>query len=250
MTAHSKKRIRGNLPDVIVLCGGLGTRLRSVISDNPKALASIGDAPFLDILLEQIFDQGFERVILAVGYMGEKIIEQYSRDFRILFSSEESPLGTGGAVMRAMGLVRSEHVVVMNGDSYCEVDFDALLNEHNKRAPLASFVLAEVENISDFGSIRVEPDGRILSFEEKVPEKRSGLINAGVYVFSKRVRDYAPARNSFSLENDLFPILIKEYCYGHVVLGTVLDIGTPERYNFAKEKLKYKAKKQTHHGRK
>jgi len=234
---RSYKKSLDGLPDIMILCGGQGTRLRSVISDNPKSLAKIGDVVFLDILLKQVFDQGFTRVILAVGYMKEKIIERYSKDPRILFSVEESPLGTGGAVMNALGLVRTEYFIAMNGDSYCAADLKKICEEHNNRKPLISMVLANLDDVSDSGSVLVDDDGRIRAFEEKAPQKGAGLVNAGIYVFDKKILAYKPAKNNFSLERDLFPAVLGQLCYGHIVPGEVLDIGNPARYYSAKQKF-------------
>lgn len=227
-----------DLPDVVILCGGRGTRLSPVVSDRPKPLAEISDGTaFLDILLENLSAQGFGRIILAIGHMKEKITERYFEDPRIVFSHEDSPLGTGGAVMNALDLVETENFIVMNGDSYCEVDIRSLCEEHARRNALVSLALVATDDISDFGSVRISEDGRVVAFAEKIPEKRAGLINAGVYVFNKKIKNYAPEQDSFSLENDLFPVIVKEFCYGHVIPGEVLDIGTPGRYDFAKKKL-------------
>jgi NDP-sugar pyrophosphorylase family protein len=239
----NRENSANDIPDVIILCGGRGSRLRPVLPDDPKSLAKIGEKPFLDILLESVFSQGFKKVILAVGHLKEKIVERYSGDPRIMFSAEESALGTGGAVMNALDLVGTENFIVMNGDAYCEVDTRSLYEEHVKRDAFASLALAMADDISDFGSVRIDERGKVLAFEEKIPEKRAGLINAGIYVFDKRIKNYVPKRNNFSIEHDLFPAIIKEFCYGYVILGGVLDIGTPERYDFAKKNLSKRTRK-------
>ena len=216
----------------------MGTRLRSVLPDDPKSLAEIGDRAFLDILLDIIFDQGFERVILAVGHLKEKIIDKYAEDPRVKFSIEDSPLGTGGAAMNALELAETEHIIVMNGDCFCEVDLKEMYEEHKKHKSLITLVLSKSDDISDFGSVLIDENSRILSFREKVSEKSGGLISAGIYVFNKEIKNHKPEKNSFSLEHDLFPLLVGEhFCYGHVIPGGFLDIGTPERYALAKRKF-------------
>ena len=232
------EKLSNDLPDVLILCGGQGTRLRPAVSDNPKPLAAIGNRVFLDILLQQIFDQGFSRVILAVGYMKDKIIERYSGDPRLLFSVEESPLGTGGALMKAMDLLETEDFIVMNGDSYCNADLRKVYKEHAKREPIISMVLTESDDVSDSGSVSVDESSRVLDFKEKTSGKRKGLVNAGIYIFNKKIKAHMPKQVNFSLERDLFPSIIpRQFCYGHIVPGGVFDIGTPERYNIAKQKF-------------
>ncbi len=236
----SNEKINEGLPDVIVLCGGKGTRLSSVVSDKPKPLAEIEGRAFLDILLQNIFEQGATRVILAVGHMKEKIMERYANDARISFSTEDAPLGTGGALLKAMELVTTEHCIAMNGDAYCDADIKSLYREHITRNALASFALAQMDDISEYGSVRIDEYGKILAFEEKLPEKRAGLVNAGIYAFDKKIKNFVPEQNNFSLERDVFPMILNQICYGHVIQGEVLDIGTPERYATAKEKLSNK----------
>ena len=160
------------MPDVIILCGGLGKRIASVIPDVPKPLAAIGEISFLDILLKQIFDQGFKKVILAVGHMGEKIIEKYSNDSRISFSIEDIPLGTGGAVIHALGKIESEYFIVMNGDSYCDIDLVEFYEKHKETESLLSIVVAKIDDASDRGNICIGGDGRITSFKEKTSVRR------------------------------------------------------------------------------
>lgn len=237
MNLNYRKSFNNNLPDVLILCGGQGARLRSVISDNPKPLAEVGKGVFLDILLQMIFAQGFTRAILAVGYMKEKIIERYSGDPRILFSIEESPLGTGGAVMNALDLVQTEYFIVMNGDSYCDADLKKIYEEHIKRKPLISMVLAKIDDISDSGSALIDENNRIRAFKEKIPEKREGLVNAGIYIFNKNIQNYKPQQKNFSLEHDLFPNIIGQFCHGYIISGGFFDIGVPERYNLVKKKF-------------
>jgi len=237
MVLKNTKSKQKYLPDVVILCGGQGTRFRQVASDIPKALASVGNGVFLDILLKSIFNQGFKRVILAVGHMKEKIIQKYSRDDRMLFSEESEPLGTGGAAMKALKLVRTENFVVMNGDCHSEVDLKKMYAEHLENKPLITMALAEMEDVSDYGSVSVGEANKILAFEEKSPQKRAGLVNAGVYIFNKKIVSHTPGVR-FSLERDLFPaVILEKPCYAHIVKGGILDIGIPERYNLAKQKF-------------
>lgn len=235
--ALNNKNSKEQRPDVVILCGGLGTRLKSVVADKPKSLADIGAETFLDILLKVVFSQGFSRVVLAIGHKGEKIVEKYSGDPRITFSLEEYPLGTGGAVIKAMNEITTEDFVVMNGDSLCNVDLVDAYETHKKCNAFASIVLGEASDISDYGSIRIDENNRILSFAEKISEKRNRLINAGVYIFSNKIINHAPKNEAFSLERDFFPNILDKHCYGYVTGSEVLDIGTPERYEEVKKRI-------------
>lgn len=237
-SSHMKQYLsEKTLPDVVILCGGKATRLQSVVSDRPKALAQVGGRPFLDIMLKKIFDQGGTRVILAVGHMKEQLIKAYAHDPRIVFSIEDTPLGTGGAAMKALRLAKTDHCIVMNGDGDCDFDLRELYRKHLAQKSLVSMTLVKMDDISDFGSVRVDDKNRILSFEEKLPQKRPGLINVGIYVFDKKVADYAPKQANFSLEYDVFPHILGQLCYGHVISGGMIDIGTPERYELAKQRF-------------
>ena len=156
------------------------------------------------------------------------------------FSEETTPLGTGGAVRHATPLVASDPFLLLNGDSFCRVDFSALLAFHReKRAPV-SMVVAESRGRSDVGNIELAADGRITSFREKTAPVAGGraLINAGIYVIPRDLPLSWRAPDPMSLERDVFPSLATAgNCFGYVVDTEVIDIGTPERYADAQHKL-------------
>jgi len=217
--------------DVFILCGGAGTRLRSVVSGMSKVIAEIGGRPFLDILLDNLFLWGFRRIYLGVGYMKEQIIGRYKHDSRILFSEEEKPLGTGGAIKHAAPLFSGEHVLVMNGDSFCAVDYGRFYDFHLKNKAFLSIVLAKESDRTDAGNVAIDSTGRITNFQEKSPAKNGErLINGGIYLMRRDVFDHMPAKDIFSIEHDFFPNILEKPCYGFVVDGEVMDIGIPERY--------------------
>src|SRR5436190_1505274 len=122
-----------NKIDVAILCGGLGKRLRPTIGESPKVMAQVNGQPFLDLVLDYLYGQGSRRVILLTGYKAE-VIEQYyrqnSRQLTIEFSREMKPLGTGGALKQAQGLIKSDPFILMNGDSFCKLDYRAFLDFH------------------------------------------------------------------------------------------------------------------------
>ncbi len=224
--------------DVIILCGGKGTRLAPLVSDRPKPLAEVGGVSFLDILLKKIWEAGLKRVILTVSHMKEQFIEKYAHDERILFSEEDEPLDTGGAVKKALTHATTPQVIVMNGDSYAPVDLDEMLAKHLQSGRPASLAVTEIDDISDRGSVRVEKD-IIVGFEEKLPVKQSGLVNAGVYIFDTSIKEHMPPNEKFSLEKELFPALAAQgLCNAHVIVGGVFDIGVPERYLVSEDYFK------------
>ncbi|MDO8126567.1 MAG: nucleotidyltransferase family protein [Candidatus Brocadiales bacterium] len=231
---HEPKEI-----DAILLCGGLGKRLRDVVNDRPKVMAEIDGRPFLDVLIDFVASYGFRRFILCMGYMGHKIKQHYQSktgSVDILFSEEKEPLGTGGAIKNAEPLIKSNPFLVMNGDSFCPLNLDEFINFHLTKRALLSIALANVKQTSDYGAIGLDDSKRILSFDEK-GRKKKGLVNAGVYLFDRRVLSLIPDNTPYSLEHDLFPQLANRELYGYITQESFIDIGTPERFEKAKEIL-------------
>lgn len=221
--------------DVLILCGGLGNRLRPVVSDRPKGLASIGGRPFMDILVEELLRQGFQRIIFCVGYLKEQIIAWYKTrgDAEYLFSQEDVPLGTGGAVQNAWPLIHSNPFLVLNGDSLCSVEFRKFYEFHLDKSATASLVLTVPEGRHDGGMVSLNEAHQIQSFNEKsAPHHHACFINTGMYLLQQDeaiILERMPA--PFSLEYDVFPVLVKaKPCFGFVVQSRLIDIGTPERY--------------------
>jgi len=203
--------------DVIILCGGLGTRLRPVVPDRPKALAKIEDKTFLDILIDELLKHGFKNIILCVGHLKEQIKDHFNfeKDYNIVFSEEEYSLGTGGALKNAKSLIKSDTFMVMNGDSICNVDFKNFFDFHIDRKATLSMVLTRSPNTLDYGNVALDESQRIISFEEKIDTNKESLINAGMYMMQKKIFTYVPDEDVFSLEYDLFPKLITDKCYGY-----------------------------------
>ncbi len=219
--------------DAIILAGGMGTRLRSVVSDCPKPLAPIADIPFLDYLLQQLSGK-ISRAILAVGYKGDPIIERYSEldfGFPILFSEEDSPLGTGGAACKAASLAKSDTIWVLNGDSYFAISFGEMEKAHRGDVTIAC---RKVEDVSRYGSLKLEQE-RIVAFEEKGGVK-AGWINGGIYLLKKELL-LEEKRAAFSLEHDFFPQLLLSHkeLFAYRSAANFIDIGTPASYQRAEE---------------
>jgi len=227
--------------EALILCGGLGTRLGGELPGLPKALAKVGGRVFLDILIDQLTRQGIRKIIFAIGYLGEKIISRYNsrNDGAFIFSREETPLGTGGAVQHALALIAGDTFLVLNGDSHCQVDFARLIGRHEHIASDMTMVVTSPDNREDTGTICLGPDDRILDYREKPGNAGTdSYVNAGVYVMGKRVFASGSFSPPFSLEYDLFPPLVRRgNCYGFPVNSELVDIGTPQRLREAVKKL-------------
>lgn len=218
----------------IILAGGLGTRLRSTISDLPKVMASVNGRPFLTYLLDQIICTGFRQVILCTGYKGDVISDTIGNVYdglTVRYSLEDKPLGTGGALRLALPLVSTDYVMAMNGDSYVETNLAAFLSWHAGKRCKASILLVRVADTSRFGSVRINEDNLITSFEEKKDSNGSGLINSGIYLIKKNLLESIPPQSFFSLEREFFPGLVGKYLYSSPCEARFIDIGTPESYN-------------------
>ncbi len=227
--------------DALILCGGLGTRLREVVSDRPKGLAEVGGRPFLDLLIERLRREGLRRFILCTGYRGEQIATRYAlrSDAEFVVSLEQQPLGTAGALRLAATHLKSDPFFVLNGDSYCEVDYAALYRFHAARRAMLSIVVAPGGEREDAGNVVLAADGAISAFSEKSARVERASINAGIYLMRRSLVDGLPAQTPLSLERDVFPESARRGgCYGFAVPGPVVDIGTPERYRAAQELLR------------
>lgn len=227
---------------VVILCGGLGTRLRPLISDKPKVLARIGNTAFLDILINNISFYGFKNIVLCTGHLKDDIkrhFDYYCSDYysyndcNIKFSEENEPLGTGGALKNAELSIESDPFIVMNGDSICNMDFKKFIDFHVYKEALLSMALVRSVISKDYGIVSLDNSSKIISFNEKSADNNNALINAGIYVMQKDIFSYMPKQKTFSLEYDLFPKLCNNRFYGFIIKGEVIDIGTPERYERA-----------------
>jgi NDP-sugar pyrophosphorylase family protein len=224
-----------NVADIhaVILAGGLGTRLQSVVSDRPKVLAEVSGKPFLTYLLEQIANAGFHKVVICVGYMAEKIQDCFGSAYgpvQISYSREGEPLGTGGALRLALPQVSSNTVLVMNGDSYINVDLVDYVSWFFQRKCRASLLLTRVDDAARFGRVILNDDEDIIAFKEKQSDSGAGWINAGVYLLERSLLASIPAEGPYSLEREFFPTLVGKGLLGFCAEGRFIDIGTPESY--------------------
>jgi mannose-1-phosphate guanylyltransferase len=210
-----------------------------VVPSLPKTLASVGDKPFLELLVRQLCSQELRQLVMCTGYLAEQIQEvfQDGSDFgaTIEYSKEAVPLGTAGALKLAQRYVQNEsEVLVINGDTFLEIDLNEFILSHRKHGSLATMAVVPVENSSRYGTVQVGADGRILGFLEKTGQNVPGIINAGVYVFSNAALALIP-QGPVSLERDVFPLLMEQGFYAIEQRGMFIDIGTPEDYARAKK---------------
>jgi len=216
-----------------VLAGGLGTRLREAVADKPKVLAQVNGRPFLAYLLDTLAGAGVRRAILCTGYLADQVRTAFGTEFggvELLYSQEESPLGTGGALSLALPLLDSSPVLVLNGDSFCDADLALFARQHLACGAAASLVLARVADVARYGAVETSGDGTITSFEEKGRRRGDGLINAGIYLLERFLIEGLPAGRALSLEKELFPGLIGHGLYGFAQGGKFIDIGIPADY--------------------
>jgi D-glycero-alpha-D-manno-heptose 1-phosphate guanylyltransferase len=223
----------------VLLVGGMGTRLRSVIPSTPKPLAPVGKKSFLELLVRQLRHQGIRRLVMCTGYLADQIEDKFkdgrSWNIEIEYSKEPCPLGTAGAIKLAQRhLLDSPTFLVMNGDSFLEADFHHLIQFHREHRGLATMTALQVTNGARYGRVHLSTDHRVIGFEEKTGDPASGLVSAGVYVFNRAVFEHIPEGPS-SLEKDVFPRLLSHGVYALEQRGMFIDIGTPDDYARAQE---------------
>ena len=191
----------------------------------------INGKPFIDILIEKCISQGFRRFIVSVGYRKNQVIEHLKlrNDCEIIFSSESKQLGTGGAIKAAKKYIDSRCFFVMNGDSYIDIDFKNIINFHYKKNSSITIVGSFSEKSSDYGSIVIDENYRITSFEEKSISHNNNIINAGVYIFNRKTFDLMPSKNNFSVEKDFFSKFSRKEFYLFLSHERLFDIGTPNK---------------------
>jgi NDP-sugar pyrophosphorylase family protein len=218
----------------ILLVGGQGTRLRTVISSTPKPLARVGKQPFLELLVRQLQRQGVRRLVMCTGYMSSQIEEEFGDGrawgLEVTYSRESQPMGTGGALKLAKPFIADEqNLVVMNGDSFLDVNLASLVEFHRERKGIASFAVVRVPDAARYGTVEVGAHVRVTGFLEKTGANLPGVINAGVYVFDREIFEHI-ADGPASLEKDVFPKILTRRVYALEVDGMFIDIGTPEDY--------------------
>lgn len=223
----------GRLPSAVILAGGLGTRLRSILGVLPKALAPVAGKPFLTYQLSWLKHSGVRRVVLCTGYQ-HQLIQDYLGDgaalgLSIHYSVEDHPLGTAGALRKAKDKITGTFLV-LNGDTYLDIDLGAFYAHHRGSGAVATLALMRADQAERYGTVVLDARGRISCFCEK-GQSGAGLVNAGLYACEPSMLACFPEREILSLETDVFPALASQgQLGGYVVEGYVCDIGTPESH--------------------
>ena len=204
-------------------------------------MAEVAGKPFLEWILVGLRDRGVSRIVLCSGYMPD-VIEGYFGDGRVLnlelsYSVDPYPLGTGGAVRHSLQHIAGSRFLVLNGDSYCDFDTEALIRTHFVSRSAATIWTARVEDSHRFGSMDVAEDSGVLAFHEKQASHGPGVVNAGVYLVERDVVTAIPEDRAVSLESEAFPRLVGNGLYAAIGNTPFLDIGTPESFAMAEEFL-------------
>lgn len=219
--------------DVAVLAGGLGTRIRHVLGEVPKVLAPINGRPFLAYLLDRLVAQGSRRVVLSLGHLAERVAEYLARnprdDIEVLTCVEPEPLGTAGALRHVRAMLRSDPVLVMNGDTHIDADLAWFAASHRASGAEASMLCLELDEAGRYGRVEIDAQSRVERFIEKDPDfVGRATINGGVYLFSAVLLDRLAAGQGPSLERDVLERLSPGGIHAALAEGSAfVDIGTP-----------------------
>lgn len=229
------------MKECIVLAGGFGTRLQSVVKDVPKCMAEVAEKPFIHHLFDYLEVQNFSHVILSLGYKSEIVIDwiaSQNRKFRMSYAVEDEPLGTGGAIKYAFNKVEGNDAFVINGDTYFDVNTDELTFSHIEKKADLTIALKPMSDFDRYGSVETAEDGRIIRFHEKALRDK-GLINGGIYLINKTLFNKLSLPAKFSFEKDVMESLLEILrIYGFVQDTYFIDIGIPA--DFEKANIDFK----------
>jgi D-glycero-alpha-D-manno-heptose 1-phosphate guanylyltransferase len=227
------------IKEAIILAGGFGTRLQSVLKDVPKVMADINGAPFISYLILFLAQNGIEHIILSLGFKSEAVKEHFDANpakASLIYSVEEKPLGTGGAIKRASKYVKGEDVLILNGDTFFEIDLGKFCNAYESSGAEVMMALKKAPDCYRYDSVALDADHRVVNF---TPRKagREGIINGGMQIINKNILDDMP--EIFSFENDfLMKRFDKIKISGCLFDSYFIDIGIPKDYEKAKEEFK------------
>jgi len=219
---------------VVILAGGFGTRLKSIVKDVPKPMADIGGVPFIELLILNMIKYGAEEFIICVSHKKEVIIEYFGSSYRgipIKYSVENTPLGTGGAIKQAFEVYGINNAVVINGDSFVKMDYRKFYSDFKNET--FAIALKYVQDASRYGLVNTK-DGKAIKFEEKTNNINAGYINAGIYLINKELWEMYSLSGKFSFEKDILEQYIKEYNPKFLETDEYfIDIGIPKSYKKA-----------------
>ena len=235
--------------DVVILAGGLGKRLQTITGGSQKILAQIDGKPFISILIDYLAAQGAKRFILCTGHDADNVqsvLKNAHSGLTVLFSKEEEPLGTGGAIKKGASLVQSDLFLALNGDCFCVIDYNRMVSFHQQHKAKATIAITKIDDARDYGTIEIDAQQKITAFKEKQSVETglkpvSTFINTGTYCLNRNIFDVEtglkPVSTKFSIEYNFFPHIVGKDFFGFEVENKFIDIGTPERYAWAKQHL-------------
>jgi len=222
----------------LILAGGFGTRLKTIVADKPKALSPVAGKPFLSYVIDFLLEEGVNDFVFSLGYLSEQVIsflnEQYS-NLNYTYFVESEPLGTGGAIKACFNLITSSNVLIVNADTYFDVPVKTMFSLHNSTKSACTIAVKKMQNFERYGSVIIDEDSSIISFKEKKFVEK-GLINGGFIILNiKEFQDKTEKLlTAFSfekdfLENHLSQITVKAF----ESKGLFIDIGIPEDFERA-----------------
>ena len=219
----------------LILAGGLGTRLKSVVQDTPKPLAAVQGRPFITFILDQLANAGFREAIILTGFKGEQfelVLGENYRGINLRYSQEPTALGTAGAIKYATNTARTPYLLVLNGDSLIDVELRSIVDVHLANQAQATLVLTTTDVSDRYGSVAFDDDLTINAFQEKTSAWHTPWINAGIYALNTELLDSLPASTQLSLEKDVFPGWLSDRkLRAHLMPArTFIDIGIPSSY--------------------
>lgn len=224
---------------VVILAGGLGTRLQSIVKDIPKPMVDINGIPFIELLMLNIIKYGAKEFVICVSHKKEIIIEYFGSIYRgipIKYSVEDIPLGTGGAIKQAFDVYGIDNAVVINGDSFVKMDYRKFYSDFKNET--FAIALKYVQNASRYGLVKTK-DGKAIKFEEKTNNIKAGYINTGIYLINKKLWKIYSLSGNFSFEKNILEQYIKEYNPKFLKTDEYfIDIGIPKSYKKACKELK------------
>jgi len=227
--------------EVIILAGGFGTRLQSIVKNVPKPMADINGRPFLSFLLDYLINQKVKKVLLSVCYKHEAIENYFGfryKNIEIGYVFETIPLGTGGAIREALKYVSDDNVIVLNGDTFFCINLSEMYDFHRGKRSNLTIAVKATENCSRYGAVIIQND-KIVQFEEKASNS-FGYINGGIYIINSKVISSIIDEfgNQFSFERDFIQKIAKKInVFSYISNDYFIDIGIPEDYAIAKKEL-------------
>lgn len=230
------------IKEAIILAGGFGTRLQSVLGDIPKSMAIVNDKPFLHYLLQYLRFYNVQRAVLSVSTRSSDIEKYFKENYNgieLVYAYENEPYGTGGGILHALKYCTADNVLVLNGDTLFSVDLFQMSESHKKNQAEFTLALKYYDEVGRFGTVSMDHKFRITGFEEKKDTKREGCINGGVYLLNRKLFTSINFPQAFSIEKEFF----EKYCehfrfFGFVSNKYFIDIGIPDDYERAQHEFK------------